>query len=129
MPRKYYNKSNHNKTFLEKIHEDYPEDFFDWKVTVQFYTGLHKCYCVLLVKDEVVKSSHNQNIKNLKGINPEISRKIFELYKNSRQSRYDGFIDDEAMLRINKINFDRGVSLLRSIESEVSSYYPVTAPI
>ena len=42
MPKKYENKSNHNKDFLNSLITDYPSDYYDWKVTVQFYTCLHR---------------------------------------------------------------------------------------
>lgn len=125
MPKKYANKSNHNKHFLETIENNYPEDFFDWKVTVQFYTALHKCYCVIITKEKDVLPSHSKNIKNLKIIDASIAKKLFTLYKNSRQSRYDGFIKEEAMLRINKINYANGNVLLKGIEKEVAKYYPI----
>lgn len=129
MPKNYYNKSTHNKLFLENLCEDYPEDYFDWKVTVQFYTGLHRCYCVLVSKDKEIQPSHSKNIKNLKTIDANISTKLFKLYKNSRQSRYDGFLDEEAMLRINKINFNDGSVLLKSIETEVKKHYSVSSAV
>jgi hypothetical protein len=126
MPKNYDNKSIHNKFFLDTIHDDYPEDFFDWKVTAQFYTGLHRCYCLIVTKGLNVETSHDKNIKNLKSIDSELSHNLFKLYKNSRQSRYDGFINNESMIRINKINFSDGILLLKSIESEVLKYYPIT---
>ena len=129
MPRKYDNKSAHNKAFLTSIQSDYPEDYYDWKVTVQFYTGLHRCYCVLEVKSIPIETSHSSNIKNLKPINTDLSQNLYKLYKFSRQSRYDGFMSDEAMLRINKINFKEGNGLLKQIESEVLNYYPVVEAV
>lgn len=125
MPEKYANKSNHNKIFLDTINQDYPHEFYDWKVTAQFYTGLHRCYCVIIVNELNVETSHKENIKTLKSINSDLSNKLFKLYKNSRQSRYDGFLNDESMLRINKINFSEGTQLLKSIETDVSNYYPI----
>jgi len=125
MPKKYENKSNHNTDFLNSINNDYPEEYFDWKVTVQFYSSLHRCYCVLKTKTFNIEQSHMSNIKNLKTINSELSRKLYTLYKHSRQARYDGFISEGAMSRINKINFQTGTRLMASIETECLKYYPV----
>ena len=125
MPKLYENKADHNQDFLDCINSDYPESYFDWKVTVQFYVGLHRCYCVLINKGFSVTSSHQTNINNVKSIDEDLSRKLFLLYKNSRQSRYDGFVNQEAMDRINKINFTAGVSNLKSIVNLVSNYYSV----
>lgn len=127
MPKKYENKSNHNKEFLKSINNDYPNEYFDWKVTVQFYSCLHRCYCVLITKKFNIEQSHFNNIKNLKDINPILSRNLYILYKNSRQSRYDGFINEDAMSRINKINFQTGTRLMSKIESDCLEYYPVNS--
>jgi hypothetical protein len=129
MPKKYDNKSNQNKIFLDTISQDYPQDFYDWKVTAQFYTGLHRCYCVIVVNGLNVETSHKENIKTLKSIDVDLSNNLFKLYKNSRQSRYDGFLNEESMLRINQINFNDGVPLLKSIETEVLKYYPIKVPV
>ncbi len=125
MPKKYENRSNHNKNFLNLLNTDYSNDYFDWKVTVQFYTCLHRCYCVLEANDLNIEQSHKRNIKNLKSIDNNLGRKLYTLYKNSRQSRYDGFISEDAMLRINKINFNEGSRILQAIETECLKYYPL----
>tara|TARA_R110001583_G_C5667331_1_gene410338 strand:+ start:924 stop:1307 length:384 start_codon:yes stop_codon:yes gene_type:complete len=125
MPKKYENKAIHNEDFLQSIINDYPNTYFDWKVTVQFYCALHRCYCVLLTNGSVVETRHQLNINNIKTINPELSRSLFSVYKNSRSSRYDGFINDDAMERINKINYQKSDSELRKIKGIVSTYYPI----
>lgn len=124
MPKKYHNKSIHNKTFLESLEQDYPEDFFDWKVTAQFYCALHRCFCVLESKQIGVTTSHKQNITAMKEVDIQISRDLHRLYRFSRQSRYDGFIHEDSMLRINKINYKDGDKYLRNVENECKKYYP-----
>lgn len=116
MSDKYSNKYTHNKKFLGCICEDYPEDFYDWKVTTQFYTCLHKCYCILLSANTPVVEKHSQNIKNLANIDKDVAKKMFRLFNLSRQSRYDGFLTEEAMLRINKMGFEEGSIILKFIE-------------
>ena len=123
MPKKYENKSNHNQDFLESIHNDYPNTFFDWKVTVQFYTALHKAYCVIIFNGHEVTTSHNHNITTLGTVNPELGKALFLVYKNSRQSRYEGFMTDEAMERINKINFEKGLTTLKRFKELSETLY------
>lgn len=129
MPTKYLNKSNHNHNFLTNIQDDYPEDFFDWKVTVQFYTSLHKCYCVLISKGFNIETRHKLNIANIKTIDADISFKLHKLFSHSRTSRYDGFLTEEAMLRMNKINYIEGKTLMSDIEVGVATYYPVPSEV
>lgn len=124
MPKRYENRANHNKDFLESIINDYPKQYYDWKVTIQFYIALHRCYCVLLSKGYPVEHNHGSNIKNVKEIDSEISRKLYDLYRYSRQSRYDGFLTEDAMLRINEINHRNATSRLSHIESQCLKYYP-----
>ena len=123
----YENKANHNQSFLDSIIGDYPLEYFDWKVTIQFYIALHRCYCVLDASGHSICNRHKDNINNLKTIDAELGRNLFKLYNNSRQSRYDGFIHDDAMSRINKINFESNKSTLSSLNSKMANYYP--API
>ena len=129
MPKKYENKSNHNKDFLDSIHNDYPNSYFDWKVTIQFYTALHKCYCVIISSGSTINTSHKLNIESIRKIDLELSQKLFKLYNNSRQSRYDGFMTEEAMNRFNKINFLAGEVYLKNVENLTSRYYPIQATI
>lgn len=123
----YENKADHNQVFLDSIIEDYPSEYFDWKVTVQFYIALHRCYCVLDASGQTICNRHKVNINNLKTIDAELSTNLFKLFKHSRQSRYDGFIYEEAMTRINKINFESNKIILASINSKIANYYPIPA--
>ncbi|WP_130736908.1 hypothetical protein [Flavobacterium sp. J27] len=129
MPKVYENKAIHNETFLYCINNDYPNEYFDWKVTIQFYTALHKCYCVLLTKNFTIHKSHKDNIDNIKTIDQNLSTKLHKVYKHSRQSRYDGFLTEDSMNRINKINYTDGVRILNDINNLVAQYYPVPAPV
>ncbi|WP_299106011.1 hypothetical protein [uncultured Tenacibaculum sp.] len=126
MPKNFENKFHHNKDFLDSIVNDYPDQFFDWKVTIQFYCGLHKSYTVLLTQGYSIENRHKLNIENLSKIKKSISQNIFKLYKYSRQSRYEGFITQEHMERFNKINFSSGRVILKQVESECCEFYPVT---
>lgn len=129
MAKAYDNKCCHNKDFLQALMNDYPDQFFDWKVTVQFYVALHRCYCVLEVNNYGIETKHGRNIDNLKKIDAKLAMTLFLLFKNSRQSRYDGFMQDDAMERINKIHFDKGVKHLATVEAESKKYYPVPVAV
>lgn len=124
MGKIYENKADHNQAFLDSIIESYPKEYYDWKVTVQFYIALHRCYCVLEASGQTICNRHNDNIKKLASVDSNLSTNLFKLYKHSRQSRYDGFMNDEAMNRINKINFDENKSSLALINKEITNYYP-----
>jgi len=126
MTKRFENKSIHNQSFLDTLCNDYPEEYFDWKVTIMFYIALHKCYCVMDVSNVNICTNHKDNFNNLKTIDSTISNNLYKLFKSSRQSRYDGFINEDAMLRINKINFNEGKNVLKMIENDCTKYYPVS---
>ncbi len=113
----YKNKLEHNKEFLNAIENDYPQQYYDWKVTVQFYYCLHISYCLLLKNNIDIKTSHSENIKNLKTVDESLSMKLHQLLKYSKQSRYDGFTNEDNMLRINKINYQTNKSILILFEN------------
>ncbi len=113
----YKNKSEHNREFLNAIETDYPTEYYDWKVTVQFYYCLHMSYCLLLENDIDIKTSHSENIKSLKNIDETLSRKLHILLKHSKQSRYDGFSNEDNMLRINKINYQSNKNIITLFEN------------
>lgn len=112
----YENKFMHNKSFLETIENDYPQDYFDWKVTIQFYYALHVSFCILTTSGISVSTSHRENINALRLVDTNLSRKLYKLLKFSKQSRYDGFLSEDAMLRINKINYQENRLTLKEFE-------------
>ena len=127
MSKNYENKADHNQGFLDCLINDYENSYFDWKVTIQFYIALHRCYCVLTSKGINISESHNKNIQNIAKIDSTISRGLHTLFKHSKQSRYDGFIQEDSMERINKINFNKNKPLLKTIIELVPNYYPPVA--
>ena len=73
-----------------------------------------------------IETSHKLNIANLKTIDSDMAQKLNRLFGHSRFSRYDGFLTEEAMLRMNKIYYDEGKTLMNDIETCVNKYYPAT---
>lgn len=116
MAKEYLNQGEHNKSFLESISQEWPEDYFDWKVTVQFYTALHFAYCILDVNGFDIEESHSRNIKNLKKIDSKLSFGLNKLFKNSKSSRYLGFTDEEVMLGLTQKSFIEGKTELKKIQ-------------
>jgi hypothetical protein len=44
----FLNQAEHNVKFLKSLDANYPEDYYDWKITVAFYSSLH--YIKFLLK-------------------------------------------------------------------------------
>ena len=107
---KYLNQAEHNENFLEKLKEEFPYDFHDWKITVIFYTSLHYIKCFALTKSITLKH-HKDTFDKLHsgelsfGSDDGLKKCYFKLYAYSKLSRYSGFLTIEAFDRICMINY------------------------
>lgn len=97
-----------NLKFLELIENDNPKDFYDWKITIIFYSGLHYMKSYAHTKGVHLNDHQDFNKKTIskgKGISPEliidgsIRNDYINLRNLSYNARYDGYFSDS----INKI--------------------------
>ena len=97
----YYQQAVKNESFLSELEHHLPQDFYDWKTTIIFYTALHylKSFgTVLGVNFEThVDASAALKAKGV-GLPPDIDLgphvwKYAALYGHSRSSRYAGYVD------------------------------------
>lgn len=113
MTNKHINQVLHNKTFLSNIHQRWPEQYFDWKITVCFYIALHYVKALALEKKVFIGDSHYAIDKN---VNPErpnvklnIPPKIWKAYKYlfyySQSARYSGIINKNSFNRVQQRNY------------------------
>ena len=89
--------SEYNKRVYERLQADH-RDMADWKVTVLFYSGLHRINYWLGTQTGRVPSSHVERKRRVKS---ELPRAIYDynsLYLMSRRARYcEGFrIGDDS---------------------------------
>jgi len=55
---KYIEQFYHNEYFLNKLLVDYPSEFYDWKITVAFYTALQLMKAYIKKKRNIDSVSH-----------------------------------------------------------------------
>lgn len=106
---RYIRQARHNLQLHNRLCNDYPEDFHDWKVTLLFYSALHWIRALAAQKSIDIGHSHfeiERSCNPLKGGSMPISRKAWDEYdflnKRSRTARYDGIRD---MLAFKELHF------------------------
>lgn len=110
----HLNQCNHNLDFHKLLCEKFSDKFFDWKITVLFYTAHHYLKAYYTNKGIDIGSTHNEIEKN---INPKIQHAPYKidktcwghykgLYRYSQTARYEGIADIEKFEKILKDNHD-----------------------
>jgi hypothetical protein len=100
--QRHLEQAAHNKEFKDCVDKSFPERFFDWKITVCFYTALHLIHALAKKRGIYIGESHEQVAKN---IDPnrmppgamQINKQAWGHYRNlskyARAARYDGITD------------------------------------
>ncbi|MGB0428993.1 MAG: hypothetical protein ACPGLV_00870 [Bacteroidia bacterium] len=125
MANQHLNQAQHNHNFYQKIQEEWPYDYPDWKVTVLFYIALH---CVDAVAElNGMKNYHTHKDRNtfVSSNNCTLSRnakgKYRRLLSNSISSRYSGFIDQSSFETIQENNHTDCLQWLGVIKDELDT--------
>ena len=103
----------HNIQFQESICHDFGDKFFDWKITISFYTALHWIHALSKMRKINIGSTHDEVSRNInpdkQGASMPINRLAYkhyrELHNYSRAARYDGMTDIATFEVIMKANF------------------------
>lgn len=100
--KSHIEQAKHNESFLALTEKHSPKDYFDWKITIIFYSALHYVCAYVKYKKCYLGKSHEDLDKI---INPDnktskatIDLKYYnyykELYNYSRQTRYNPYNND-----------------------------------
>jgi hypothetical protein len=97
----------HNEEFLSVIEGHCPEDYFDWKIIVVFYAGLHYLRALEKLNNVEIGGTHGDlfyhinpyKTGRLMPIDVDIYNAYSALYNLSTSSRYDGIDDKEQHKR------------------------------
>ena len=109
----FYNQAKHNETFLIAIEQSFPDDYFDWKITVIYYTSIHLLKCLAKKRNVNIGATHQDIAASL---NPRRGKQITpfptwawdkyeDLLRYSKTSRYDGISDRSVTLIAQKNNY------------------------
>lgn len=103
----------HNERFHECVHSNFSERFFDWKVTILFYTALHYLKALAANRNIHIGNTHTDIEYNCNpdrtGRRMSITRTAWREYKNlyrySHTSRYEGITDIETFEKLKEIDY------------------------
>lgn len=95
----YLQRAKENSRLLDVLKEKCPEDFYEWRITIIFYTARHLINCLLKKNNKKIETDHKtfhfsinpKNPDRYIEINEYIYDKYYELYTESRKCRYEGF--------------------------------------
>jgi hypothetical protein len=129
---KHILQAEHNQAFLDCVNKNFPDAYFDWKITISFYIAIHLLKALAEKRGKKLGETH---VDIFNALGPRATPKLFQippkqwenyyfLYQYSRSGRYDGFIDLELHEEIQKTNFNHCCSLMtyfvRYVKSELS---------
>lgn len=127
--QKYIEQARHNEEFYKCIDSNFAEKFYDWKITVLFYTAIHCLKALAISRGINIGDTHKEIESN---VNPTKSnakmrittgawREYRSLYEYSRTARYNGIIDLDTFEEIKKIDHDFCLTHLSNFKKYVSS--------
>jgi hypothetical protein len=117
----HLNQAQHNERFLEAIALAFPDDFYDWRVTLVFYTALHYLQATAYLHRKDIGNYHEEIKKNIKQggnmpLKPWAVKEYEKLEHFSREARYDAFADIETFNITQKDNYAIAQSKLASFK-------------
>jgi HEPN domain len=115
----------HNTCMLEDMEKSYPNNYFDWKITVCFYISLHLLRAFAVKEgislgndhESVFQSFREGDLKSL--LTPDFKKAYSTLSRYSRTARYSGFASKSAFDRICKDDFKHCKSSLEKVIKEL----------
>lgn len=104
--QQHLRQARHNLRLHEELCSRFPEDFYDWKITLLFYSALHWVRALAANRKIDIGKSHHDMERScnprLHGVMP-ISRKAWEEYSDLRNrcynARYLGIVDEDEFMR------------------------------
>lgn len=98
-----------SRKLLEMLDADFPNEFFDWKITILFYICINQLQELAKRRGKTIGKSHYDINNNIDPKNPDrtlqIKADLFSYYiriqKFSKIARYDPF-DDEVSYNVSQ---------------------------
>ncbi|ADR21385.1 hypothetical protein MATR_09860 [Marivirga tractuosa] len=111
--QEYIEQCKYNVELLEALEEKFPENYFDWKITIAFYVTIHCIKAILRKKLSRNVSSHEEIINiishkkagNSSPVSKSCWNMYYALYSASRDVRYNGFTDFKSFNEHNESEF------------------------
>lgn len=122
----------HNQRYHDQVHQTFPNEFFDWKITSLFYIAIHLLQALAIHRGKNIGESHEEINKNIRPPKRQgeyslmpISRSAYDnyhgLYRYSQSARYDGIDDPEIFEDLKRVDYQHCLKLLHNFKLYVSS--------
>jgi hypothetical protein len=103
----------HNERFHECVHSNFSDSFFDWEITILFYTAIHYLKALAANRNIDIGNTHTDIEYNCnpdrRGLKMPITRRAWNeyksLYRYSHTSRYEGITDIETFDKLKEIDY------------------------
>jgi hypothetical protein len=108
----HLDQSTHNRDFHTCIDTEFNDQFYDWKITVLFYVGIHWLKALAAKRGIDIGETHYDIEQN---VNPDrhnaqmrITKGAWREYKNlfnySRTARYEGITDIKTFEQLKQVD-------------------------
>lgn len=120
--QQHLNQAKHNESFLSVVETHFPDNFFDWKITIIFYIAVHYIDAYFASYGEHTYSHEDRREKLEYGAN-SVSMAFIDHYNNlyniCRNARYNGFTDEQAYLRLQQNKLAEAKKNLKFIKNYI----------
>lgn len=127
--QQHLDQATHNQNFHDCIDTQFNGHFYDWKITVLFYVGIHYLKALASSRGIDIGETHFDIEQN---VNPErnnarmrITKSAWREYKNlftySRTARYEGISDIDTFQQLKQIDHSYCLSHLSNFKKYVQS--------
>lgn len=116
----FLNQAKHNEEFYKNTHETFADKFFDWKITILFYTGIHYLKALALKRGKNIGETHYEIEQSVNpdrtGSHMKITRGAWREYRSlhqySKTARYEGLSDIQTFERLKEVDHQHCVKHL-----------------
>jgi hypothetical protein len=123
--------AKHNQELLSEMNVKFPQQFFDWKITISFYIAIHYLQALTDSKNIEIGQSHYDielNINPNSNNNPKMrtTRGAWEeyrrLFRYSQTARYEGINEDiEEFEILMELDYIRCIKHLNNFKKYIKS--------
>lgn len=121
--------AKHNEKFHDCICEQFPDRFFDWKITVLFYQAIHYLKALAAQKGlnigdthfEIEQSINPDKKKTVMPITKGAWREYNALFQYSQTARYNGITDFETFEKLKEYDYNFAKKNLENFKKYLAS--------
>ncbi|HEX9504039.1 MAG TPA: hypothetical protein VF974_07050 [Patescibacteria group bacterium] len=123
----FVNHANHNHIFYETICQQFPDTYFDWKLTCLFYVSVHYLKALATLRKKKIGSHHVEINRNIKrgSHNPTMPlsdtayNNYMILFHYSQTARYDGMGNVDTFNKLREADHRHAIKCFRDFRKYI----------